>query len=89
VNRPEITLRNQIGLSWVIPEFEGGSLVIDYAVWYDNALGGELMQLEDSIVDQTYTAINLVQGSTYRFRVKARNIYGYSWFSNEHSELAA
>jgi hypothetical protein len=50
-NRPEITLRNQIGLSWVIPSFEGGSPVIDYAVWYDNALGGELMLLEDNIVD--------------------------------------
>lgn len=62
VNRPEITLRDQIGLSWVIPVFEGGSPVIDYAVWYDNALGGELMLLEDNIVEQTYTAINLEQG---------------------------
>jgi len=34
---PEVTSATQIGLSWIAPVFDGGSPVVDYRVWYDNA----------------------------------------------------
>ena len=38
---------------------------------------------------QTYTAVGLTMGSTYTFKVQARNSYGLSPFSSEVSVLAA
>jgi hypothetical protein len=35
-NIPFITNANQIGLAWVAPQFNGGSEILDYAIWYDN-----------------------------------------------------
>jgi hypothetical protein len=40
-NIPENTNANQIGLDWIEPVFNGGSPVIDYRVWYDDATNGE------------------------------------------------
>lgn len=37
----------------------------------------------------SYTALSLVKGKVYTFKVQARNIYGYSAFSTEVSILAA
>jgi chitodextrinase len=34
-NVAEITLRDQIGLTWVAPVFDGGSTLLDYRVWTD------------------------------------------------------
>jgi hypothetical protein len=39
-NIPEITDASEIGLQWLEPSFNGGTNVIDYRVWYDNASGG-------------------------------------------------
>ena len=36
-----------------------------------------------------YNATSLTEGSTYQFKVEARNIYGFSIFSNTVSILAA
>jgi hypothetical protein len=44
----------------VAPVFDGGSPVIDYAVWFDNATGGELALLEAGIIDLSYTSVGLV-----------------------------
>lgn len=90
VNVPQITLANQIGLQWIAPVFDGGSPVIDYRVWYDNASGGAFEVLTEGVVTNAYTATGLIQGATYRFKVQARNVYGYSFgTTNEVSILAA
>ncbi len=38
---------------------------------------------------RTYTILGLVAGRTYRIKVQARNLIGYSDFSEELSVLAA
>lgn len=38
-NVPEQTHANQIGLSWSAPVFIGGSEILGYQIWYDNASG--------------------------------------------------
>jgi titin len=74
-------------LTWDAPTFDGGSEVIDYIVWYDNA--EDIYQDLAFVTDTTYIATGLDQGSTYKFKVKARNVYGISVFSNEVIVLAA
>lgn len=69
VNVPEVTLADRIGLSWTAPVFDGGSPVVDYKVWYDNASGGAFELLEENVASTTYTAMGLTQGSTYKFKV--------------------
>ena len=59
------TSSSQIALSWSPPTFNGGSKVLDYRVWYDNALGGELMVIESNLTLISYIATSLNQGSTY------------------------
>ena len=39
-NAPLLTSASQIGLQWSAPTFNGGSPILSYRVWYDNALGG-------------------------------------------------
>jgi len=64
------TFATQIGLKWQTPVFNGGSQVIDYAVWYDNASDGAVFtKLDEFITTTSYIVIGLVQGKTYQFKV--------------------
>jgi hypothetical protein len=40
-------------------------------------------------VDLNYLATNLISGTTYEFKIEARNIYDYSEFSSTLSLLCA
>lgn len=86
---PTITLADRIGLTWSPPEFSGGSPIIDYTVWYDDGRGDDTFEVRQSGLQLSYTALSLVQGTTYKFKVKARNLYGFSEFSDAVSILAA
>lgn len=90
-NVAAVTLANQIGLEWAAPVFNGGSPIIDYRLWFDDATDGSSFQiLEPALTSVSYTAVSLVQGSTYQFKVEARNLYGYSaLMSNTVTILAA
>ena len=77
-----------VGLDWTAPVFYGESEILDYKLWYDNASSvWEIFQAV--ITDTEFTALELTQGSTYLFKVEARNIYGYSFYSNVISVLVA
>jgi hypothetical protein len=80
-----------VGLSWTAPSFDGGSAVIDYRLWSDNASSGvTFTEVAANIAATTYTVNSLTQGQTYQFKVEARNAYGYSsTFSNTLSVLTA
>ena len=79
-----------IGLSWTAPSFTGGSAVIDYRLWSDSAtLGVTFTEVAANIVATTYTVDSLTQGQTYQFKVEARNIYGYSVYSDIVSIVTA
>ena len=88
-NVPAITDADTIGLSWAAPEFDGGSPILDYRLWSDNASGSDFAVLEGSLAGFTYTATSLVQGATYQFKIEARNAYGFSAFSNIVTILTA
>jgi hypothetical protein len=65
--------------------------VIDYKLWFDDASGGTTFyELSTGITSTAYTATSLIQGSSYQFKVQARNDYGYSTtFSATLTVLAA
>lgn len=85
---PSITLADRIGLTWQPPLFNGGSPIIDYRLWFDDATEATFEILANNL-QLSYTALNLVQGKKYTFKVEAYNIYGYSAYSVPVSILAA
>jgi hypothetical protein len=87
---PLVTNGNQIGLQWVEGAADGGTPVIDYTVLYDHGgQNGVFVTLASGIVPETYTAIGLVTGTSYTFKVFARNNFGESLHSAELTVLAA
>ena len=90
MNIPFVTKADRIGMSWLPPQFDGGSDVLDYKLWYDNASGGTTWtEVEAGITVTSYTITGLTQGLTYQFKVQARNDYGFSDYSEPMSALAA
>ena len=71
-----------IGLTWSDGVANGGSVIIDYRVSYDQA-AGVFIVLQANILTQSYVATGLTAGETYTFRVEARNIFDYSDYSAE------
>lgn len=61
-NDPAITNAVQIGLTWQPPTFDGGSELIDYRIWYDNASGSTFEELISGVTDTSYTVTGLQQG---------------------------
>ena len=45
--------------------------------------------LASNIASSSYTAVELIAGVTYQFRVESRNSYGYSAYSSSISLLCA
>ena len=82
-NVPSITNGYQIGLTWTKGVNEGGTPVIDYRVWYDQAANNYIV-LQSNIVATSLTVTTLSMGTQYKFKVESRNSFGYSvLFSNE------
>ena len=76
-------------MSWLAPQFNGGSAVIDYQISSDLASGNIFTIIASGVTSLNYIATSLTEGSTYQFKVEARNVYGLSAFSNTVSILAA
>ena len=79
-----------ISISWVAlgPPLDGNSGVLAYTVYWDNGSGSTTIALLDGLA--TSVAVpGLVGGVTYRFKVRARNVYGAGAFSSELSVLAS
>jgi hypothetical protein len=67
-NNPAVTMGPLIGITWTPSPQVGGSSIIDYQVWYDNARGDSVFEiLESGVGDAFYTAENLILGKTYVF----------------------
>lgn len=66
---------------------EGYSEILDYRI--SMAVTGESFSVLASTVNQYYLAEGLISGTIYDFKIEARNIYGYSEFSNVISLLCA
>lgn len=66
----------------------GNSAILSYNLYWDNGSGTTNIAALDTLVT-TYTFSGLTTGTTYKFMVRARNIYGYGAFSSTTSILAA
>jgi hypothetical protein len=77
-----LTTGYTIGLQWIEGTDNGGTPVLDYAVWGDQATG-VWIQLDQKVLSSPYTAINLVSGTLYKFKVVGRNAHDYGDFTQE------
>lgn len=75
---------DRIGLIWEDGPNNGGTQVLDYEIWYDQSTSDYIV-LTTQLTEQTFTATGLFSGTTYTFKVRARNTVGYSDFSDEFS----
>ena len=66
---PELTDFDTISLTWAAPAFDGGSPIINYKLWFDNASGSTFQVLADGLTTTSFTAEALTQGATYQFKV--------------------
>jgi len=62
--------------------------VIDYRISYDQSTDVYII-LATGVTNLFFTASSLQSGSTYKFKVEARNLVGYSPVSNTVTILAA
>ena len=68
---------------------DGGTSVIDYTVYYDQGTDS-FVELESGVLTQYYlTTVSLTPGTTYKFKVTARNSVGSSLDSEVVEILAA
>lgn len=89
-NDVAVTTGEQIGLTWSAGVGAGGSPLIDYRISYDQASGVDVyVELRDGLTETSFTATGLIRGSTYKFKVQARNEYGFSAYSTVATILAA
>ena len=66
----------------------GNSAITTYNLYWDNGSGTTNIALIDSLVT-SHTVTSLTGGTTYKFKVRSQNIYGYGAFSNELSVVAS
>jgi hypothetical protein len=59
----------------------GDSQILSYNLYWDDASGTLDIELIDAIAN-TFIVTGLVGGNNYRFKIRARNIYGYGTFSD-------
>lgn len=80
----------RIALEWTAlsSPANGNSEVVSYSVYWDNGSGTTSIALLDSLVTSV-SVPGLTGGVTYRFKVRARNIYGSGVFSTVLSVLAS
>jgi hypothetical protein len=88
-NDPLTTTDTVIRFTWSDGSSDGGSPVIDYTVYYDQG-SNTYVELEAGVTTQYYlTSVTLSAGTTYVFKVQAKNSVGFSSDSAELSVLAA
>ena len=88
-NDPTVTTDTQIRFTWSAGASDGGNAVIDYAVYYDQGTDSFVL-LDGAVTDQFYlTTVTLTAGTTYKFKVTARNEVGSSLDSEVVEILAA
>jgi hypothetical protein len=76
-----------LGLTWSEGASNNGAAITEYRV--SQAVQGGSFSVLASTANTHYDVISLTSGTTYEFKVEARNEYGYSVFSSTLTLLAA
>lgn len=87
-NNPTITNAQRVGITWTAGAANGGTPVLDYSILWDQGTGNWVTRIA-GLTTTSYTISQLSMGSTYSFRVIARNSFGFSNNSTTVSILAA
>lgn len=69
-----------ITMVWSDGASDGGSPIIDYRISWDRGID-EWEYLVDGILYEIYQATDLDYGTIYSFKIEARNLNGYSLYS--------
>lgn len=80
-NDAGVTSSTQIGLTWEEGAANGGSAVIDYRVSYDQGYD-VFVVLQENVLGTSYAVTGLTPDTYYKFKVEARNSFGYSGYSS-------
>jgi hypothetical protein len=87
-NNALVTRAGKIGLSWQQGAYDGGSPIIDYRISMKKS-PAEYSVLASNVIPTSYSAENLVADGVYTFKIEARNLLGFSGFSEEIQIIAA
>jgi titin len=83
--------RSFITIGWQAPSYNGGTPIMGYKVYWDAGQGGLFYQeVADDVFDTLiYTEDEVIQGTTYNFKVVAYNAIGDSQMSLPFEDIAA
>ena len=84
-----LTTKSQVAFSWTAPTMNGGSVVRDYSVEMDDNNDGSFSLVASGITATNFVQTGLSAGTSYNFRIKARNAVGSSSYSTVFTILAA
>ena len=82
------TSKTQVAFTWTSPASSGGSAVIDYTIMWDQGTG-TYIQAAAGVTTTSYTKKGLTPGTTYNFKVQARNVIGVGSLTSAFSIVAA
>jgi hypothetical protein len=83
------TNKTQVAITWSPGASNGGTVVIDYSVYWDQGTNNYVLAAS-GVTTTSYTkTTGITAGTTYKFKVKARNAIGLSADSAEFSIVAA
>ena len=83
------TTKTQVAFTWSAPVIDGGDTVIDYKIEMDDDNDGVYSTVATGVTSTAHTETGLLAGSSYKFRVSARNSVGYSTPSSVLTIVAA
>ena len=72
---------------WQYPAFDGNSEVLAYKIEYRSRNDNSWQTFSEELIDERVTVTGLQPGTFYRFRVSARNIFGWSESSYSSEEV--
>ncbi len=82
--------RDSMTVSWsaLSGSASGNSAVTAYELRWDSGSGSTIYLLSESL-STSYTVTGLTAGITYKYKVRAKNIYGYGAYSTDASFIAS
>ena len=88
-NNVAVTAAGVVGLTWSAGAFNGGSPILDYRVSKFGPGDSSYVVIASGVSVTSYTASSLIADAIYSFKIEARNVIGYSTFSQETSLRSA
>jgi titin len=82
------TSQTQVAFTWTAPASNGGSAVIDYTIELDQGTGTYVLTAT-GVTATSYTKTGLSSGTSYNFKVRARNIIGVGSLTSAFTIVAA